>query len=387
MARGSSLLVMIVAKSRWRARSGQPKKPRAKILPTLCESVPASPSPRKRPSTSQDMHAATTDLKEPSASKRRRKPVYRSAPSFSSSVPCAIVGTRAEVLSCLTIQRCWRAHSCRLCTLRSYAASLLQRVWRAMVARRNGVTRLLLHKVRGEDKLGISFSPAHKCHALLAVVESDGPAHAAGLREGDRVVRLNGASVQAEAPSVVAHRLREAVGRIELHVVPARRVDIDAITSAEWAAECAHAAASIARSAVGDAGDDECAVCMSLLCEPVRWATGAGGCGHLFCRPCMRSLACRAAHDGVTPVCPLCRAGPVAKRTVSPPTEGWMVSLKVDEAAAALLQERHPQEYAQGLALNRQRSMEIKEERKEEERRAQQERWMLEHVHLAAAAR
>jgi hypothetical protein len=45
--------------------------------------------------------------------------------------------------------------------------------------------------------------------------------------------------------------------------------------------------------------DDDCPVCLSLLCEPVSLPE----CGHVFCRGC----AFQALHVGTSACCPLCR--------------------------------------------------------------------------------
>jgi hypothetical protein len=241
------------------------KRPRAKI-------VPASHAAAHVEKVAIPEADSPVDLEESSAAKRLRVPVYRSAPSFSAG-DCTLVGTRAEVMSTLKIQQHWRVHYHWLCARRVHATLSVQLAWRRTVARREGIKRIVLHKSQAQQRLGLTFSQVYTSHALLAKVVSGGQAHAAGLCIGDRIVRVNGEP--AAVPAVVARLLRETVGRIELQLVPAARVDQDSIARAEWAAERAHAAASIACSAAGDAEDDECAVCMSLLCEPVRWAGGA----------------------------------------------------------------------------------------------------------------
>lgn len=252
-------------------------------------------------------------------SPKRPRPIYRSAPSFSSLDARIVLGTRAEVLASLTIQDAWRQRGL---------------LWRVM-------------EKPSHLRLGVAFSPSYLCHSVLITVDAGGVAHAAGLRAGDRVVRINGDLVDGLPPGATARRLRGSSGRIKMLVQPAARVDIGALQRTEWALSCKRAEAAIAASSSGGAHTDECAVCFSLLCQPVRWGgpvdAGGTGCDHLFCRGCLKAWAGHATESGNDLCCPLCRAPPpVAAASL----EGW---LQVDRAAATLLEQRHPTAYAQAL--------------------------------------
>lgn len=91
--------------------------------------------------------------------------------------------------------------------------------------------------------------------------------------------------------------------------------------------------------------DDECSVCMELLCEPVRWPAAGASCVHSFCKPCARRWGKQAQ-----PRCPLCRA-PASKMRLSPSR------IEIDAAMATRIQQRHPQRYKDTLELHRQLSL------------------------------
>jgi hypothetical protein len=113
-----------------------------------------------------------------------------------------------------------------------HSISFVQESARAALARHGGVTRRALLKPLHSTVLGLSFSPDYAAHSFIRKV-SEGGAAARVLEEGDRVVRLNGA--RCSAPGETARRLREAVGRIELHIERAAQVNHDEVAKVEEA--------------------------------------------------------------------------------------------------------------------------------------------------------
>jgi len=77
---------------------------------------------------------------------------------------------------------------------------------------------------------------------LVGKVDAESPADAVGLREGDRMVAVNGVDVTGETHQDVVRRIREDADRVELLVVDAAAdaylaecgVDVSA-TMSEWA--------------------------------------------------------------------------------------------------------------------------------------------------------
>jgi len=237
-----------------------------------------------------------------------------------------------------------------------HSARVLQKVYRARVdlharsrTNANGLVRRMIAKPERSCRLGVSLSPEWRVHSMLAKVDPSGIAHTV-LHEGDQLRFVNG--VACTEPAQTAKLLRESVGSIELLLLPQPRVDMDAMRSEElkWIDRAIAASTGSLDGDDGvDAPGDECAVCFQLLCEPVRWPGASGArCHHYFCKPCSRQLA---GHGGDhTPSCPLCRA----------PAHGEFTPRKivVDEAAASLIQRRHPEEYAEALMLHRELSVE-----------------------------
>jgi len=223
---------------------------------------------------------------------------------------------------------------------------------RARQLAKDGLVRCVFEKPERSCRLGIALSPEWRMHSLLAKVDPSGLAHAK-LHEGDQICSIN--CITCSEPVQTAKLLRESVGRIELLLKPQSCVDVDVLRSEELLfIDQAIAASTGSLTTTNEGYDaseppgDECAVCFQLLCEPVRWPGVAGaGCHHYFCKPCMRQLA---GHTDQGPACPLCRA----------PACGELTPRKfvVDEAAATLIQGRHPTEYAQVLTIHRELSVE-----------------------------
>jgi len=105
--------------------------------------------------------------------------------------------------------------------------------------------------------------------------------------------------------------------------------------------------------------EDECAVCCSLLCEPVRWPAQSGcACEHRFCKSCVATWMKSATQPAQPPTCPLCRAPAVARLSRG--------SITIDHAIAARVAQRHPRAYAERLALHRQESTRLREQQQAE---------------------
>lgn len=214
------------------------------------------------------------------------------------------------------------------------AVMRVQEAWRNAIARRLGLVRRVLCKPVREESLGISLDAQWEFNSAIRLVRHGGLAHGI-LREGDRVVRIGGACVDGCRPIETARKLRQSVGRIELLLVPAARLDTAQLHCREQAARTARAEQAVA------VASSECAICLSMLSEPVFWPAERGcGCEHLFCRPCLRDWASSAASQGQTPLCPLCRA-PACK-----PHKLEERDLRVDEEVVAVLHRLHPEEYA-----------------------------------------
>lgn len=404
-----------------------------------------------------------------SASPRRCKPVFRSAPSFSSSFDeYGFLGTRSEVLACIRVQRWVRSRARKynpmlmhllrsrpalplsVCVTKSCstsrigvsfredsrcraivhhvsegspaasahmsaydellsvngeairsamhaarlirdapagpvhlltlsppgtavrAATILQTALRRAIAGRQGAVRRVLVKPEPHSVLGITLAAEWHHHALISAVREGGLAYGV-LHSGDLLLSINGVACDC-GPADAAKRLRDATERISVLLVPSSSVDPSALRLREQHEMREHASRAIALSSSGGDGpdghatpSDECAVCFSLLCEPVCWpasadSAGAGAsCSHLFCKPCVRQWATHAFGEGHKPCCPLCRA-PADVST------DFVAGILVDEAAAALVEERHPQEYAESLAMHRELSMEWRQ--RERQRRA-----------------
>lgn len=237
--------------------------------------------------------------------------------------------------SARAIQIAYRAHSASVRSLREAS----------------GVVRYVLSKPERTCRLGVSFSPEWRAHSILARVDALGMAHPM-LHVGDLLRSVNG--VTCSEPAQTARLLRESVGRVELLLVPQPKVDLDNVRAEELnfidQALAASTGSLASTNEHGDAAaavpDDECAVCFQLLCEPVRWP--GGRCHHYFCKPCTRQLAGHSGRNA--PSCPLCRAPACTELTPR--------TLVVDDAAAALIQGRHPQEYARVLTVHRELSIE-----------------------------
>ena len=79
-----------------------------------------------------------------------------------------------------------------------------------------------------------------------------------------------------------------------------------------------------------------CAICLNLLCEPVRWPSDAADpCPHSFCRACI--FRCINSHCGRA--CPVCRA---------PATRTWIESpesLPLDDEKQRQIMQHHPAEH------------------------------------------
>jgi len=215
-----------------------------------------------------------------------------------------------------------------------------------------GFVRCVLEKPQRGSRFGISFSPEWRMHSMLAAVDTSGLAYPK-LNVGDQICAVNG--VECTEPSQTAKLLRDSSGRVEVLIVPKPHVDLNAAQQNEL--QFVDRAITASTGSLGDTSadeskrkvpNDECAVCLGLLCEPVQWPGGVGAfCHHYFCKPCVRQLA---GQRGQTPSCPLCRTpawGEITPRKI-----------RVDKTAAAIIQGRHPKEYAEAQALHRELSTE-----------------------------
>jgi hypothetical protein len=104
----------------------------------------------------------------------------------------------------------------------SSAVETVQNGMRNAMAHREGLSRRSLLKETPDAVLGLSFSPEYKVHSVIKMVKEGGLA-ATALQPGDLVRRLNG--IDCFSPADTARMLREASGRLELLVLPARLVD------------------------------------------------------------------------------------------------------------------------------------------------------------------
>ena len=106
------------------------------------------------------------------------------------------------------------------------STAVLQRGLRNARARREGLVRRTIHKPQPNDVLGLSFDPEWPDHSVIKMVKEGGLAH--GVLETGDVVKMVG-GVACDAPAETARRLREAVGHIEVLLVPSARVEWDVL--------------------------------------------------------------------------------------------------------------------------------------------------------------
>lgn len=229
-----------------------------------------------------------------------------------------------------------------------HAARVVQRAWARF--RRHSVcaVRCILTKPERQSRLGVRFRSEWRLHSVLEMVSRTGLAHGI-LHEGDVVRSVNG--IACVEPYQTAKLLRESVGRLEIELMPAHLVDLEGLRIAEVDAGIAASTGGGETPTSEDEDTDQqttdaCAVCFELLCEPVRFP--GAGCGHYFCRPCMKQLA---AASNARACCPLCRAP-----AVEPLTPRKIV---VDPLAAAMIEARHPDQYAECIALHREMSRQL----------------------------
>ncbi|XP_051250605.1 regulator of G-protein signaling 3 isoform X3 [Dicentrarchus labrax] len=83
-------------------------------------------------------------------------------------------------------------------------------------ATRDSTQRLTVNVVRGKD--GFGFTICSDCPVRVQAVDSGGPAHQAGLRQGDSVLQLNGLPVETWKCSDLAHTIRSCPSQIVLVV-------------------------------------------------------------------------------------------------------------------------------------------------------------------------
>ncbi|CAJ1069353.1 regulator of G-protein signaling 3-like [Xyrichtys novacula] len=80
----------------------------------------------------------------------------------------------------------------------------------------NSIQRLMVNIVRGKD--GFGFTICSDCPVRVQAVDTGGPAHQSGLRQGDSVLQLNGLPVETWKCADVAHAIRSCPSQISLVV-------------------------------------------------------------------------------------------------------------------------------------------------------------------------
>ena len=135
------------------------------------------------------------------------------------------------------------------------ATIFVQAIWRAYWPRRDRLVRRVLVKPTQATMLGLGFSPDFSEHSVIKSIKEDGLA-ARTLNAGDRIMRINGR--ECTAPAEAASLLRQMVGHIEMHLVPAAEVDLHELEALESQARAERQAeAETARVAAEDEGEGE----------------------------------------------------------------------------------------------------------------------------------
>ncbi|KAM8760934.1 regulator of G-protein signaling 3-like isoform 1-T1 [Acanthopagrus schlegelii] len=100
----------------------------------------------------------------------------------------------------------------------SYASILCANTNQRQVTRTSGSTtqRLTVNVIRGKD--GFGFTICSDCPVRVQAVDSGGPAHQSGLRQGDSVLQLNGLPVETWKCVDLAHAIRSCPSQIMLVV-------------------------------------------------------------------------------------------------------------------------------------------------------------------------
>ncbi|XP_073321919.1 regulator of G-protein signaling 3-like [Pagrus major] len=100
----------------------------------------------------------------------------------------------------------------------SYASTLYVNTNQRQVTRTSSSTtqRLTVNVVRGKD--GFGFTICSDCPVRVQAVDSGGPAHQSGLRQGDSVLQLNGLPVETWKCVDLAHAIRSCPSQIVLVV-------------------------------------------------------------------------------------------------------------------------------------------------------------------------
>ncbi|XP_068166373.1 regulator of G-protein signaling 3 isoform X2 [Antennarius striatus] len=99
----------------------------------------------------------------------------------------------------------------------SYVSTLYANTNHRQATRNSGSTqRLMVNIVRGKD--GFGFTICSDCPVRVQAVDSGGPAHQSGLRQGDSVLQLNGLPVETWKCADLAHAIRSCASQIMLVV-------------------------------------------------------------------------------------------------------------------------------------------------------------------------
>ncbi|XP_041643421.1 regulator of G-protein signaling 3-like [Cheilinus undulatus] len=98
----------------------------------------------------------------------------------------------------------------------SYVSSVCNSNQQQATRDNGSIQRLTVNIVRGKD--GFGFTICSDCPVRVQAVDSGGPAHLSGLRQGDSVLQLNGHPVETWKCADVAHAIRSCPSQIVLVV-------------------------------------------------------------------------------------------------------------------------------------------------------------------------